>query len=88
VTVQAVGAIASATNALAQDVTQHQTLSREAQELRTWLGRAAGVTSILASDDSAPNAGPAAPSVPTAMQAVTPPGSPPSSTDGTLNLLM
>jgi len=31
VTVQAVGSIASATNALAQDVTQQQTLSREAK---------------------------------------------------------
>jgi hypothetical protein len=85
VTVQAIGAIgaiASATSALGQDVTQQQTLTSEAQELRTWLGRAAAVTSILTSDKAIPSAaapGPAAPSAPTEMQTLMTPNTPPAS---------
>ena len=68
--VQAVGAIGSAANALAQDFTQQQTPSSEEQELRTWLGH--GVTSILASDP-----GPGVASPPTEMQTLMTPNTPP-----------
>jgi len=90
VTVQAVGSIASATNALAQDVTQQQTLSREAQELRAWLGRAAGETSITASNTATPSVtsrGPATPSAPTEMQTLLAPNTPPT-TNGNMDMLI
>ena len=79
--VQAVGAIGSATNALAQDFTQQQTLRSEAQELRTWLGH--GITSILASDP-----GPAVPSPPTEMKTLMTPNTPPARPNGKLDMLI
>ncbi len=82
-TVQSVGAVAGATSALAQDVTQHETLTPEAQELRTWLGSAAGVPSILAPGTTVPSTtgtGRGAPSAPTEMQTLMTPDTPLAST--------
>jgi hypothetical protein len=89
VTVQAVGAIAGATNALAQDVTQQQTLSREAQELRAWLDRTAGETSITTSNTATPSVTTRgqATGAPTEMQTLLTPNTPPS-TNGRMDMLM
>jgi hypothetical protein len=89
VTVQAVGAIASATNALAQDFTQEQTLDSEAQELRAWLGRAADETSITTSNTATPSVTTRgqATGAPTEMQTLLTPNAPPT-TNGKMDMFM
>jgi hypothetical protein len=82
VTIQAVGAISSATSALARDFTPQGTLIREAQELRAWLGRAPGAV------PSASTPGPATPSAPTEMQTLMTPNTPPASANGKLDTFM
>ncbi len=87
-TVEAIGAIASSTSALAQDFSPGQTLDSEAQELRAWLGRSAGEAGI-ASNTATPSVTTRgqATGAPTEMQTLLTPDAPPT-TNGKMDMFM